>query len=547
MPPDSSIIVAGGTPRSLVINNVAWSLVNGQVAVNGVPDPTTGRVTELAYQGGLIWQRNADNLWWSKASPADPWQPPYGTAVSPVPPSPDNTILLTPGYAITDAAGNAWSILDGQVVVNGVPDATTGRVIELAYENGRVWQQNADHLWWGKAAPSDTWSPTYGTPDSPEGPTARTWLTATGSYDDPANWSPYGVPRTGDTVSLVGGQQSRPIVMAMNNSSPAAGLTITTVDNGTPNTMNLSGQVVNGATIRDVFGALDVNVGAAGILVNNGVLAAQGGIANAILNISLSDGSALTNTGTINALAASRIPTFGTVAITGGSTSSFSNQGLIAVGQGTLDVDLKSDWTNAGSVVIGSGGNAALQFGDYGATRHLVNTGVIEVNGNAHVQIAAPRAYETYFGSVQNDGTLSANGGTLEVAAPLQQNDAGAIDITGGGTVTLDGAADGGSIQITDGMLAFGGGSRVTYGPTAARAFNATLSFIGNTGTLQFGENNVTEVFQAVADSQAELLVYTNYFSGDHRPLADIHLAGRYTADEFSASGSTVNFVAHQV
>jgi hypothetical protein len=68
-------------------------------------------------------------------------------------------VLAGATTAITDASGNTWTITNGgQVAVNGVADATTANVQELAYVNQQVWQENASNLWWSKASPSATWS-----------------------------------------------------------------------------------------------------------------------------------------------------------------------------------------------------------------------------------------------------------------------------------------------------------------------------------------------------------------------------------------------------
>jgi len=148
-----------------------WKINNGRVNVNGVDDPTTGRVVHLAHSGGRVYQENADNLWWSKASPTDQWTPPEGTSATPgtasLATSTDGTTVTNDFQKIIDAAQNTWSIANGQVDVNGHLDPTTKNVIELAYKNGAVWQENSDHLWWMKTSPSDQWSPTYGTPNSP--------------------------------------------------------------------------------------------------------------------------------------------------------------------------------------------------------------------------------------------------------------------------------------------------------------------------------------------------------------------------------------------
>ena len=61
-----------------------WSIVDSRIVVNGVVDPTTRNVTDVTYVDGVIWQKNADDNWYGKASPSDSWsaatkQPPiYG-------------------------------------------------------------------------------------------------------------------------------------------------------------------------------------------------------------------------------------------------------------------------------------------------------------------------------------------------------------------------------------------------------------------------------------------------------------------------------------
>ena len=196
--PDNTLVLAGSTAAITDANGNHWSITSGgQVAVNGVTDPTTARVIELAYEKGVIWQENASDLWWSKTLPTDTWGPNNGTPTSPVPasagggtgtgsstvtPSPDNTLVLAGSTAaITDANGNHWSITSGgQVAVNGVTDPTTARVIELAYEKGVIWQENASDLWWSKTLPTDTWGPNNGTPTSPV-PASAGGGTGTGS------------------------------------------------------------------------------------------------------------------------------------------------------------------------------------------------------------------------------------------------------------------------------------------------------------------------------------------------------------------------------
>jgi glucose/arabinose dehydrogenase len=72
--------------------------------------------------------------------------------------SPSGTIITTVGPAISDANGVLWTLTSGGLVgVNGVPDTTTYQVIEIAYYNGLLYQENQENLWWYKTTPTSTW------------------------------------------------------------------------------------------------------------------------------------------------------------------------------------------------------------------------------------------------------------------------------------------------------------------------------------------------------------------------------------------------------
>lgn len=152
-------------------NGNIWSIDNGRVNVNEFDDPITARVVALAYVNGQIWQENADKLWWSKTLPSDTWSPNAGTPLAPeqVPlqASAEDTTVTTGAQAIVDASQNAWSIVSGQVDINGTIDTTTANVVELAYASGKVWQENSNQLWWSKTSPTAPWLPTNGTSTSP--------------------------------------------------------------------------------------------------------------------------------------------------------------------------------------------------------------------------------------------------------------------------------------------------------------------------------------------------------------------------------------------
>lgn len=72
-----------------------------------------------------------------------PPPPPPGT------PSPDKAVVLaSSGATITDAAGNLWTISDGQVLENGKAPAFSSNVAEIAYVSGKVYQGNAGNQWY---------------------------------------------------------------------------------------------------------------------------------------------------------------------------------------------------------------------------------------------------------------------------------------------------------------------------------------------------------------------------------------------------------------
>ena len=62
--------------------------------------------------------------------------------------SPADTLIASPDAVITDAQGNVWSLQNGQVVENGIPDPTTANVIALAYAPYQSWQERYFRLQW---------------------------------------------------------------------------------------------------------------------------------------------------------------------------------------------------------------------------------------------------------------------------------------------------------------------------------------------------------------------------------------------------------------
>jgi hypothetical protein len=101
--PNDTMVLAGATTGIIDASGNAWTITSGgQVAVNGIADTTTANVTELAYVNQEIWQENASNLWWSKASPAAPWT----SGADPLPPA----ITIASGTASDTVAQSEVSI-----------------------------------------------------------------------------------------------------------------------------------------------------------------------------------------------------------------------------------------------------------------------------------------------------------------------------------------------------------------------------------------------------------------------------------------------------
>ena len=193
--PNNTVVVGNGVSLIGADGSIYTIDGDGQITINGVVDDTTANVDALGYGGGMVWQKNADNSWYSKVSASDTWNNYYET--NGVPPvsaqraSASGTIY-TPGtyYPLYDADGNSWTISGGQVVLDGSVDPTTANVTRLAYVNGVIWQENTDADWYSKVLPSDTWTQATQTdPVVAAAAQALTWTGATSDPTDPAAWA----------------------------------------------------------------------------------------------------------------------------------------------------------------------------------------------------------------------------------------------------------------------------------------------------------------------------------------------------------------------
>ncbi len=360
-----------------------WSIsAGGQVVTDGIVDPTTANVIELAYVNGQVWQENANNLWWAKSIPGNTWQPTYGTLVNPLstsqPVSANNTIVSEfSGQTITDAHHNTWSIsAQGQVVVNGTVDPTTANVITLAYENGRIWQENISDLWWAKSNPGDNWLPANGTSASPI-PT-RLWVGGSdNAAANPANWSPAGVPQPGDTLQIGNGAT---INVTGND---LAGDTLNVINSGSAVTVNAKDSAQLDFSIP--FSGVNLNVADTATLnvsAVHGVLNASGGTIQFIgttqlgaSRVILNDN--LTGTATVALSGAQGEGTFVEVNGAAGSGLTFNLQSVVE-----LQIDHPDQFASALTIGGGTPLETVLLAGLTATNGDLMNGVLSLFNGN---------------------------------------------------------------------------------------------------------------------------------------------------------------------
>jgi hypothetical protein len=304
-------------------NNV-WSIDrNGQITVNGTVDQTTANVDELAYYYGSVWQKNAENQWYSKASPSGTWVhwPNVTTPVAIPNMSANNATASAGGAAnIVDSNGNVWgfahigSANGYQVTVDGAIDPTTANVVQLAYVNGTIWQENTAGLWYAKTTPASVW--TAGTSIDPltgsADPVSLTWVGGGNNLaSNPADWSPAVAPQSGYKLTMGSG------------------------------TMNLSGNALAGDTLAISFGAT-ANIAASG---HASLKLSAVGARN--INITVAPNSTLDLTATIG---------ISNVNVSGG-TLSFIGTSVFSA----FNTVLSTNISGTGTVYL-QGGNATGEF-----------------------------------------------------------------------------------------------------------------------------------------------------------------------------------------
>ena len=274
---NNTVVTGIGASITDAGNNI-WSIDStGQITVNGQVDPTTANVDELAYAGGLVWQKNADNAWYSKTSPSASWvQWPNPTPPVAIPnPSVNNaTIAAGSPSTLVDANGNLWGLVKGdnahgyQVTVDGAVDPTTANLVQMAIVNGTIWQENTAGLWYSKTTPASSWSAPTST-DPVTGRVEPVTLTWVGGGDNlasnPADWSPALKPQPGDSLVMGSG--------TMNLSGKALAGDTLSVKQGATVTINTTGNATLKLSTVSPGETININADPAGTLKLTAILA----------------------------------------------------------------------------------------------------------------------------------------------------------------------------------------------------------------------------------------------------------------------------------
>ncbi len=147
----SDTVVLAGSTQAITDNaGNSWTLSSGNTVVeNGSAAGYTANVAEIAYVDGQVWHENTSGNWYSWTGSG--WtggSNPLSTSI-PASSSSDTVVLAGSTQAITDNAGNSWTLSSGNTVLeNGIAAGYTANVAEMAYANGQVWHENTSGSWY---------------------------------------------------------------------------------------------------------------------------------------------------------------------------------------------------------------------------------------------------------------------------------------------------------------------------------------------------------------------------------------------------------------
>jgi hypothetical protein len=327
------------------------------------------------------------------------------------------------------------------------------------------------------------------------------------------------------------------------------GLTDESLDGTAPGTIAIDGSF---ATLdfndSETFDNATVLLGSADgfdTLQADGTLTLGSGVtvqtAGTILSDTLGGNGSIINQGTILADA-----TTGTVAI---DSDGFENDGVISVtGGDTLDIEPYGTFANDGTLTVGQSSTVAIQYVD-----GFTNTGAITVQagGELDLDIAGAAGTQTTGGTVEVDGLLNAEGGTISIAtdgafATLLNYGtiADATLVLNGGTLTADeGVFSADTIQ--GGFEIGGSDTAIVQGGLTDESLDGTapgtITIDGSFATLDFNDSETFDnatVLLGSADGFDTLQADGTLTLGSG---VTVQTAGTILSDTLGGNGSIIN------
>lgn len=330
---------------------------------------------------------------------------------------------------------------------------------------------------------------------------AYNWVGGVGSWSNGANWNPGGPPVDNSYVSVTGygvieanyaNTTTDTVALDRTGSQPvdlnAADATygnMTLVDSSSGIGMLALNDQFNGNT-SVYLGQLYLKTYHASANVNNGLMAASGGIGTASIFLNAEDGA-------------------------------FRNAGvMLAQNNGWIDWDFAPPSGNPQTT--------------------MVNEGKIEAGPGGSIDLAAGHSWNNSYGTIGNEGTIEANGGTVNINSTIAQTAGAMVFIHGGGTVIDNDIIEGSKVEVSGGTLEFGGFSPAQHTPYGASELKSLLDLEGS-GVLAFEQTQISAATFNPANNtlavQANGSTFATFNLTSTHPIAQA---------DFAVSGNNVLF-----
>jgi hypothetical protein len=329
------------------------------------------------------------------------------------------------------------------------------------------------------------------------------WNGTNGAWSTPGNWYPNGVPASGDVATITAGR-----------------VTVSGVDTSYRTILvdAIRGNVATELSLNGV----SLGVG------SNTYLVGYGNVASLTLNNAVTDGVLVDSYGPGEVVVPS-----GSYAVNRGwwAISSTTNSSLTTIAYG--------NFINAGAIESGSHASFALsmQMGEQ-------NYGMYQVDPGGKMMFLSGGYTPATFDTMTNLGNIFVNGGLMYMAADVSQIYAGKTTIAGGGTLTLAGKYDGGTIEINAGTLNFIP-TPTDPVPYSASELNSSIAFTGQSGEIDLGEAILSATYRPDTNDIQVMVPW----KGDQAQAADFHLdggPGSYSASNFDVNTQTGQIIYHK-